>query len=48
MKKNKSNRLVTQIYQNYHTFMNYRGVHFSGKLDYRYKEKLSDINKISL
>jgi len=39
------NRLVTKIYYDYNNFMNYRGVNFGGKLDYHYKEKLSDINK---
>ena len=44
MKKN-HNRLVTELYYDYNNFMNYRGVNFGGKLDYHYKEKLSDINK---
>lgn len=41
----KKNRLVKKIYYDYINFMNYRGVKFGGELDYRYKEKLSDINK---
>ena len=43
--KKSHNRLVTKIYYDYNNFMNYRGVRFGGKLDYHYKEKLSDINK---
>ena len=44
--KKSHNRLVTKIFYDYNNFMNYRGVRFGGKLDYHYKEKLSDINKI--
>lgn len=43
--KKSNNRLVTKLYYDYNNFMNYRGVNFGGKLDYHYKEKLSDINK---
>ncbi len=43
--KKSHNILVTKIYYDYNNFMNYRGVNFGGKLDYHYKEKLSDINK---
>ena len=43
--KKSHNRLVKKIYYDYNNFMNYRGVRFGGKLDYQYKEKLSDINK---
>ena len=43
--KKSHNRLVTKIFYDYNNFMNYRGVRFGGKLDYHYKEKLSDINK---
>ena len=43
--KKKHNRLVTKIYYDYNNFMKYRGVNFGGKLDYHYKEKLSEINK---
>ncbi len=44
--KKSHNRLVTKIYYDYNNFMHYRDVRFGGKLDYHYKEKLSDINKI--
>jgi len=43
--KKSYNRLVKKIYQDYHTFMDYRGVKFGGEFAYHYKEKLSDINK---
>ena len=43
--KKSHNRLVTKIFYDYNNFMNYRGVKFGGKLDYHYKETLSDINK---
>ena len=43
--KNSHNRLVTKIFYDYNNFMHYRGVRFGGKLDYHYKETLSDINK---
>ena len=43
--KKSNNKLVKKLYYDYNNFMNYRGVNFAGKLDYHYKEKLSDINK---
>ncbi len=43
--KKSNNTLVKKIYQDYHRFMDYRGVKFGGEFAYHYKEKLSDINK---
>ena len=43
--KKSHNRLVTKIFYDYNNFMHYRDVRFGNKLDYHYKEKLSDINK---